>query len=174
MNVDIRESRGAGLQLANTIMGVEVSGIIERCAKSVAGANVEVETVVDNVKFINLMNRSTEALSTGCYILPEGNKISIIGGLVSGQAIFPAYKPQFAQNVDGFKTENNGEYSFDQASNTVTISHGLAMTPASVDITPTSDLATTWFISDVNASTFTVTFSSAVSSGSFKWTASAY
>lgn len=175
LNMDIRESRSAGIQIANNVMGIELSGLVERCAKSFAAANVEVETVVDNIKFVNVMNRSTEALSKGCYQLPNNNKIYIIGGFVSGTKIFSASNPFFVQNLDGFKTQNSGEYNFTTSLSSITIAHGLALPPKIVNIVPTSiNTAGGWYVDNITATSFTVNFSAPVSTGSFSWAASSF
>jgi len=75
-----------------------------------------------------------------------------------------------------YKTENSGsaEITGDGSTTSFTISHGLSSTPSIVLITPTNSsmASATWWVSAKSSSTFTITFSTAPSSGtklSFDW-----
>ncbi|RLC77390.1 MAG: hypothetical protein DRI61_11650, partial [Chloroflexi bacterium] len=81
----------------------------------------------------------------------------------------------FKDNI-GYVTEATGSYEItgDGTNTSFTISHGLATTPSQVLITPTNSsmASATYWVSAKDATTFTITFSSAPASGtklSFDW-----
>jgi len=76
----------------------------------------------------------------------------------------------------GYTTENSdsSEITGDGTNTSFSISHGLATTPSQVLITPTNSsmASATWWVSAKSSTTFTITFSTAPSSGtklSFDW-----
>jgi len=105
------------------------------------------------------------------YIVGNIFVLNTDGAISTGTGINPVIE----DNI-GYTTENSGsaEITGDGSTTSFTISHGLSTTPSIVLITPTNQsmASATWWVSAKSSTTFTITFTTAPSSGtklSFDW-----
>jgi len=125
----------------------------------------------DGIIFENVVNMLSQGnLSTGnngvgMRVVGSGASIKSIGDMIYGQT--NNYSPGIAatgikiRNNDTFVTQNSGTGTINSGSTSVTVNHGLAVTPAASDInvtllaSPTNDPGSIW-ISNITSTQFTI------------------